>query len=77
MYYVVIFRLWGDTFIFRLLGNTFIFKFNPALHGGAVAVNGTENLKKALAFPQNGNDYYEHKSVPTIRLKQKSQTLTN
>lgn len=47
MYYVVIFRLWGDTFIFRLLGNTFIFKFTPAPHGGAVAVNGTENLKKA------------------------------
>ena len=47
MYYVVIFRLSGDTFIFRLLGNTFIFKFNPALHGGAVAVNGTENLKTA------------------------------
>lgn len=30
-----------------LLGNTFIFKSTPAPHGGAVAVNGTENLKEA------------------------------
>lgn len=47
MYYMVIFRLLGDTFIFRLLGNTFIFRFTPALHSDAVAVNGTENLKNA------------------------------